>query len=156
RPREAEVVITVRVLEVARDAFLPVAAPGVRTDVAAEVEVADPVREGQVVGVRSPEHTGLRARGRVHRVEGVRKHLAGVTARLVLDLAEPVGSARHHLARVARRVVVDDGRETAGRVGQGHGRLIARVEEEGVRVVRLPEVAGSNWSGFGGPSGFPS
>src|SRR5438477_8651666 len=70
-------------------------------------------------------------------MERVRKHLAGVTARLVLDLAELIGRAGHHLPRLSGRVVVHDGCETAGGVGQRHARLVSRIEEERVRVVRI-------------------
>jgi hypothetical protein len=50
---EAEVVVLVADLEVGRRA-LPLAAFAVRGDVAAEVEVADLVGEGNVVGVGHP------------------------------------------------------------------------------------------------------
>src|SRR6266852_4392379 len=73
----------------------------------AELEVADLVREADVVTVRGPDHSGLFGRRAVHGVERIRNRVAAGAGGVVLELRESIGWARGHRTRFVAGEIVD-------------------------------------------------
>src|SRR5215469_1999335 len=101
----------------------------------AVLEVPDLIREGNVVGMRRPDHPGLRRRRAVHRVEVAGDRLAACTGRVVLDLGVPVGGARCHRPGLSGGPVAEGDLHTLRRVMGGHPDPVAGVHEQGLRRV---------------------
>ncbi len=74
------------------------AVPGKASNVATEVEMANLVREGDVVGVGGPDHAGLLRAGAIHRMEVLRDELAALAVRRVARRSEAVSRAGRHRA----------------------------------------------------------
>ena len=93
-----------------------------------EVEVADLIGEGDVVGVDCPRHVGLFRRRAVHRVEVVRQVVGGhVTIGAVgieLHLGKAVGSAGYHETALPGGLILDiDAQALRGIVHGGGDRI---------------------------------
>ena len=102
--------------------LLLVHVPPSAATVVAVLEVADLVRERDVVRVRRPRDARVLARGRVHRVEGVRATASSRGVGSEVDLREAVRCTRRHRARLAARQVVDAHDQPRGRVVDVDGR----------------------------------
>src|SRR5262249_52382491 len=112
------------------------AGTGRSVDHVAVLEVADLVGDGDVVRVGRPDHAGVLAGGRVHRVERVRLAGAGGRVRVEAALAEAVGEARGHRADLPAGQVDDVDLEAGRGVVQRHGQVVAAVHEQVLVLVR--------------------
>ena len=115
---EASLVVPVGSLGISRRAFRRgrCAAAAGGGYVAAIVEVADLVRERDVVGVRGPDHPGLLRRGAVHRMEILGDQLALAAVWLIQRRSKPVARAGGHRTGLAVGLILDTDEQSAARV----------------------------------------
>src|SRR5262249_41021154 len=85
----------------------PVTGAGLWIGAAAILEVADLIREGDVVRVRCPWHARVLAGRAVHRMEVPWGLRTGGSAWSVVDCGEAIGAASRHRSGLPRRRVVE-------------------------------------------------
>src|SRR5438067_833224 len=89
------------------------------------VEVADLVREGNVIAVGRPRHSRVRAGSGVHRMKGVWPRFTSCCIWVEDDLRKAVCFAGRHAASLATRQVLNHHMKAGGGVEESHNQCIS-------------------------------